>query len=52
LVRVTGYVLRFVFNCKIPKLRKDNRRLGSLSVIELNECQLFWLRRSHILVRK
>ncbi|XP_008178394.1 uncharacterized protein LOC103307827 [Acyrthosiphon pisum] len=32
----------------VPKLRKDNRRLGSLSVAELNECQLFWLRRSQI----
>jgi hypothetical protein len=48
LMRVTGYVLRFVFNCKIPKLKKDDRRLGSLSVAELDENQLFWLLRSQI----
>jgi len=46
LMRVTGYVLRFVFNCKIPERRKDNRWLGSLSVVELDECQLFSLLRS------
>ena len=46
LMRVTGYVLRFVFNCKIPKCRKDDRRLGSLSVAELDESQLFWLLQS------
>ncbi|KAL4135256.1 hypothetical protein QTP88_006879 [Uroleucon formosanum] len=48
LMHVTGYVLRFVFNCKIPKHRKDSRRLGALSVAELDECQLFWLLRSQV----
>lgn len=47
-MRVTGYVLRFVFNCKIPKIKKDDRWLGSLSVAELDDSKLFWLLRSQI----
>lgn len=38
----------FVFNCKFYVNNKNSRRIDSLSIAELDESKLFWLRRAQV----
>ena len=44
LLRVTAWIQRFVRNCRLPQ--NDRRKTVVLTPDELNQAELFWLRRS------
>ena len=40
LLKVTAYLIRFIYNCKHPK---SERRIGSLMVEEMEQARKFWI---------
>jgi len=48
MVRVTAYLLRFIFNVKESKNQTPNRQTGALTVIELQNARNVWIRHAQL----